>query len=60
MVTLTGSLPGLLAAVRGWQARHPRTSVTLEIDGDRVTLSDGRSREGRELLEDWLQRHGDG
>jgi hypothetical protein len=60
LVTLTGSLPGLLAAVRAWQDRHPQASVTLEIEGDRITLSDGRSKEGRELLETWLARHGDG
>jgi Effector Associated Constant Component 1 len=60
VVTLTGSLPALIAAVRAWQDRHPRTSVTLEIDGDRVTLSDGRSEEGRALLEAWLHRHDDG
>lgn len=60
LVTLVGTLPGLVAVVRAWQDRHPRASVTLEVDGDRITLSDGRSREGRELLETWLQRHGDG
>lgn len=58
-VTLAGSLPALVAAVRGWRDRHPRASVTLEIDGDRVTLSDGSSREGRALLEAWVQHHGD-
>jgi hypothetical protein len=58
-VTLAGTLPGLVVAVRGWLDRHPHASVTLEIDGDRVTLSDGSSREGRELLAAWLQRHDD-
>jgi hypothetical protein len=58
LVTLAGTVPGLVAAVRAWQARHPHSSVTLEIDGDRVTLSDGSSPEGRALLEGWLQRHG--
>ncbi len=60
VVTLLGTLPGLVAAVRGWHSRHVDASVTLEIDGDRVTLSDGSSREGRELLAAWLRRHGDG
>ena len=59
LVTLAGTLPGLVVAVRGWLDRHPHASVTLEIDGDRVTLSDGGSREGRELLAAWLERHGD-
>jgi len=58
LVTLAGTVPGLVAVVRGWQVRHPHSSVTLEIDGDRVTLSDGSSAEGRALLEAWLQRHG--
>jgi hypothetical protein len=60
VVALAGSLPGLVAAVRAWQDRHPHASVTLELDGDRVTLSDGTSREGRELLAAWLQRHDNG
>jgi Effector Associated Constant Component 1 len=60
LVTLTGSLPALLAAVRAWHDRHPHAAVTLEIEGDRVTLSDRRSPEGRAMLEDWLHRHGDG
>jgi hypothetical protein len=60
LVGLAGTVPGLVAAVRGWQGRHPHASVTLEIDGDRVTLSDGSSEDGRALLEAWLERHGDG
>jgi hypothetical protein len=58
LVTLAGTVPGLVATVRAWQVRHPHSSVTLEIDGDRVTLSDGASPEGRALLEAWLHRHG--
>lgn len=60
LVALAGTVPGLVAAVRGWQGRHPHASVTLEIDDDRVTLSDGSSEDGCALLEAWLQRHGDG
>jgi membrane-associated two-gene conflict system component 1 (EACC1) len=59
LVALAGTLPGLVAAVRVCLDRHPHAWVTLEIDGDRVSLSDSSSREGRELLEAWLQRHGD-
>jgi hypothetical protein len=60
VVALTGTVPGLVAAVRSWLERHPRASVTLEIEGDRVTLTGSGTPEGRELLEAWLDRHGDG
>jgi hypothetical protein len=58
VVTLGGSLPALIAAVRGWLGRHPGASITLEIDGDRLTLSDPSQSERRELIDTWVQRHG--
>ena len=58
VVTLAGSLPPLIATVRGWVGRHSGVSVTLEIDGDRLTLSDASPMERRELVDAWMQRHG--
>ena len=58
VVTLAGSLPPLLAAVRAWLARHPGASIALEIDGDRLELTDASAGERRELIEAWMQRHG--
>lgn len=60
VVTLAGTLPGLVAAVRRWAARHPGAEVTVEVDGDRVTLSDASAEDRQRLLSAWLLRHGDG
>ena len=59
VVTLAGTLPALAAAVRCWAERHPGAEVTLEVDGDRVTLSDASPEERQRLLSAWLRRHGD-
>jgi hypothetical protein len=58
VVDLAGSLPALVGAVRSWLRRHPGASITVEIDGDAVTLSDASASERRELIEAWLKRHG--
>jgi hypothetical protein len=58
IVTLSGSLPLLITAVRSWSDRHPNASVSLEIDGDQLTVNDASSSEARELIDLWLKRHG--
>jgi hypothetical protein len=58
VVTLAGNLPALTGAVRAWLGRHPGASLTLEIDGDSITLSDPSASERRELIDAWMRRHG--
>lgn len=58
VVTLAGSLPPLVTAVRAWLGRHPGASITLEVDGDRLTMSDATNRERQELVATWMARHG--
>ena len=58
VVTLAGSLPPLVAAVRAWLGRHPEASIELEIDGDRLMLSEPSASERRELIGTWMKRHG--
>jgi hypothetical protein len=58
VVTLAGSLPALVATVRSWLGRHPRSSITLEINGDRLTLNDVSASERSELIAAWMRRHG--
>ena len=60
VVTLAGTLPALVAAVRSWAERHPGAEVTLEVDGDRVMLSDASAEDRQRLVSAWLRRHGDG
>jgi hypothetical protein len=58
IVTLAGSLPPMVSCVRGWLGRHPAASITLEINGDRLTLQEPSSAERRQLIEAWMKRHG--
>ena len=58
IVTLAGTLPTVLMAVRSWQRRRQGTSVTLEVDGDRITLTDPEPDDQRALIDTWLKRHG--
>lgn len=57
VVTLAGTLPPVIAALQSWLRRHPGASLTVEIDGDRITLTEASARERRELIDAWLHRH---
>jgi hypothetical protein len=58
LVTFSGGLPGLIALVRGWADRNDRdAAVTLELDGDRIELSDASPEERKALLDAFLARH---
>ena len=59
VVTLAGTVPSLVMAMQGWLGRHPNAAVTLEIDGDRLTLDEASADERQRLLETFLARHGD-
>jgi AcrR family transcriptional regulator len=60
VVGLAGSLGPLLSALRGWLGRHPDAGVTLEIDGDKLTLDKASPAERERLVEAFLARHGGG
>lgn len=60
VVTLIGSLPPFLHAVRSWRERHPGCAIVVEIDGDRLTLEDASPEERQELIAAWAARHADG
>jgi hypothetical protein len=57
VVTFAGSLPALVAMLRSWLGRHPGSSITLEIDGDRLTLNELSASERSELIAAWTKRH---
>ena len=56
----TGSLPALLGFIRSWQHEHGEPSISLEIDGDKITLSEPSKEERSALVDAWLERHGRG
>lgn len=60
LVTMAGTLPPLVMAVQGWLGRHRGAAVTLEIDGDTLTLGEASDAEQRRLVETFLRRHGGG
>jgi hypothetical protein len=57
VVSLTGSLGPLVAALRGWSGRHPDAAITLEIDGDEITLDKASPADRERLVEAFLARH---
>lgn len=57
VVTLAGTAPPLVMAIQGWLGRHPEAAVTLEIDGDRLTLEEASPADRQRLLEVFLSRH---
>lgn len=58
LVTMAGTLPPLIMAVQGWLGRHRGAAVTVEIDGDTLTLGEASDAEQRRLVEAFLARHG--
>jgi hypothetical protein len=60
VVGLAGSLGPLLSALRGWLGRNPDAAVTLEIDGDKLTIDKASPGERQRLVETFLARHGAG
>jgi hypothetical protein len=60
VVTLAGTVSPMIAALQGWLGRHPRAAVSLEIDGDKLTLGEASAAEQRRLVETFLARHGAG
>jgi hypothetical protein len=60
VVTLAGTAAPLITALQAWLGRHRRAAVTLEIDGDKLTVGEASPAEQRRLIETFLQRHGAG
>ena len=56
IVTLSGSLPPLIALVRSFSRRNRNCAVVLETDGDTLRLEGGSEDERRQLAEAWLAR----
>ena len=56
IVTMSGSLPPLIALVRGFSRRNRDCAVVLEADGDTLRLEGGNEDERRRLAEAWLAR----
>jgi hypothetical protein len=60
VVSFAGTVPAMIAALQGWLGRHRGATVSLEIDGDKLTLEDASEADQRRLVETFLSRHGAG
>jgi hypothetical protein len=60
LVTFAGTVPAIVAALQGWRGRHPRAAVSIEVDGDTLTLDEASPAEQRRLVETFLARHASG
>jgi hypothetical protein len=60
VVGLAGSVGPMLVALRAFLGRHPRAAVTLEIDGDTLTLAGASAEQQQQLLDTFMARHGAG
>jgi hypothetical protein len=58
VVGVAGALPPLIGAIEHWLVRHPGVSITLEIEGDQLAVTDLSPAERHELIETWMRRHG--
>lgn len=60
VVNMAGVAPAMVAALQGWLGRHRGAAVSLEIDGDKLTLAHASEADQRRLVETFLARHGAG
>ncbi len=52
------AVPALVGAIIAWTKRHRGADVSLSIDGDSITLGNATTDERRQLLAQWMERHG--
>ncbi|MHC4616927.1 MAG: effector-associated constant component EACC1 [Planctomycetota bacterium] len=52
-----GVLTTLINVLQAWLTRQDRKSLSLEIDGDKLTVTGISSKEQKRLIDAWLSRH---
>jgi len=52
-----GVITTMITAIQAWLIRHYGRSVTLEIGGDKLHVTDLSSEEQQRLINAWLSRH---
>src|SRR5216683_2839651 len=59
VVTLAASggvFTTLINVINGWLARDEKRSITLEIDGDKISITGSSSEEEKQLVKQWIRR----
>lgn len=57
LVSFSGGLPALVAAVRAFTERDGKSTVTVTLDGDTIELTAPTSRQQQRLVDAFLDRH---
>ena len=59
LTLMSGSvLPTLITTLQAWLARRREGStITLEIDGDKLEVPANPSKQQRQLIDFWVSRH---
>jgi hypothetical protein len=60
LVTLAASggvFTTLINAVQSWSARHGDHGVTLEMDGDKLSVTGISASDQQRIIDQWLNRH---
>jgi Effector Associated Constant Component 1 len=52
-----GLLTTLIGALQAWLTNPERRSVTVEIDGDKLSLTGSSNLEQQRLIDAWISRH---
>ena len=57
IVASGGLLTTLINALQSWLTRHERSSITLEIDGDKLQVTGRLTKQKQPLVDAWIKRH---
>jgi hypothetical protein len=60
LITLVGAgsgLTALLGIVQSWLSKDERRSITLEINGDKLSITGISSEQQQQMINTWLERH---
>ena len=60
LVTLASSggvLTTLIGTIKDWLTRNEKSSITLEINGDKISITGASPQQEEQLVREWIKRH---
>ena len=57
LATSGSALTALIGTVQSWLTGQGHRSVTLEMGGDKLTLTAASSQEQQQLVDNWIRQH---
>lgn len=52
-----GVLTTIIGALKDWLTRNHEHSISLEIDGDKISITGASSQQEERLIREWIKRH---